>query len=113
MGRSKQRLLGRLNELAGYAVQGTPVEVRLRCGTASCSCHRDPDRRHGPHLYLKFRDAQGRATALYVPRPQARLVKRAARAWAEAWETLVAVGAINRQELRRRLRRRKGAAAGR
>ena len=31
---------------AGVAVPGTLVEVFLRCGTASCGCHRDPARRH-------------------------------------------------------------------
>jgi hypothetical protein len=113
MARSRTQLRARLERLAEFAVQGTLVEVYLRCGTASCGCHRDPDRRHGPHLYLKFRDPQGRATSLYVPRAQARAVQQAARAWREAWETLVALGQLNRQALRQRLRRRTDAAAGR
>lgn len=113
MARSRTQLGARLHKLAEFAVQGTLVEVYLRCGTASCGCHRDPDRRHGPHLYLKFRDPLGRATGLYVPRAHARAVKQAAQAWGRAWETLVALGQLNRQALRQRLRRRKHAAAGR
>lgn len=113
MARSRAQLGARLQKLAEFAVQGTPVEVYLRCGTASCGCHRDPDRRHGPHLYLKFRDPQGRSTGLYVPRAHAREVKQAAEAWGKVWETLVALGQLNRQALRGRLRRRKDAPAGR
>jgi hypothetical protein len=95
------------------AVPGTLVEVFLKCGTPSCGCHRDPARRHGPHLYLKFRDLDGRATSLYVPRAQAATVRRAVQAWRDLWDTSVAVGDLNRQALRTRLRRKPGAAAGR
>ena len=92
---------------------GTLVEVFLPWGTASCGGHRDPARRHGPHLYLKFRDPEGRATGLYVPRAHAAEVRRAAAAWKALWETSVAVGGLNRQALRQRLRRKPGAAGGR
>jgi hypothetical protein len=110
---SRASLLRRLERLAGFAVQGTLVEVLVRCGTPSCGCHRDPERRHGPHLYLKFRGPEGRSTSLYVPRGQVREVQRAVEAWSEVWETLVTVGELNRQALRKRLRRGNDAAAGR
>lgn len=113
MARSRAALLRRLIHLAEIAVSGTLVEVFLRCGTASCGCHRDPARRHGPHLYLKFRDADGRATSLYVPRAQAAAARRAAQAWSALWDTSMALGHLNRQALRTRLRRKRGAAAGR
>ena len=113
MARSRARLLRRLAHLATVAVPGTLVEVFLRCGTASCGCHRDPARRHGPHLYLKFRDPEGRATGLYVPRAHAAEVRRAAAAWTALWETSVAVGELNRQAVRQRLRRKTDAARGR
>lgn len=107
MARSKTSLLHRLTRLADVAVPGTLVEVFLRCGTASCGCHRDPRRRHGPHLYLKFRNAQGRATSLYVPRAQAGAARRAMRAWSQLWDTSVALGELNREALRTRVRRPK------
>jgi hypothetical protein len=113
MARSRLQLLARLERLAQSAVQGTVVEVYLRCGTASCGCHRDPDRRHGPHVYLKYRDAEGRATGLYVPRVHAREIKQAAQAWSEAWETLVVLSQLNRQALRQRVGRSKSAATRR
>jgi hypothetical protein len=114
MARSKAALLQRLARLADLAVPGTLVEVLLRCGTASCACHRDPERRHGPHLYLKFRDPQGRATSLYVPRTQAAVARRAVKAWSALWDTSMAVGHLNREVLRARVRRQKSrGAAGR
>jgi hypothetical protein len=113
MARSREALLAQLQRLATQAVQGSLAEVRLRCGTPSCGCHRDPDRRHGPHLYLKFRDPKGHATALYVPRSHGREAKQAVAAWSQAWETLVALGHLNRQVLRARLRRSKHVATGR
>ena len=105
MARSRIRLQQRMAQLAEVAVQGTLVEVYLRCGTASCACHRDPERRHGPHSYLKFRDPEGRATGLYLPRAHLKEARRAVAAWGELWETIVAVGHINRQALRGRVRR--------
>jgi len=113
MGRSRAQLLRRLAHLAAFAVPGTLVEVHLRCGTASCACHRDPARRHGPHVYLKFRDPEGRATALYVPRAHAPEARRAVGAWRALRDTIVAVGQLNRQALRTRVRRRHDATAGR
>ena len=43
---------------------------------------------------MKFRDAAGRATGLYVPRAHAAEVRRAAAAWKALWETSVAVGEL-------------------
>jgi hypothetical protein len=113
MARSRAALLRRLTHLADLAVPGTLVEVFLRCGTASCGCHRDPARRHGPHLYLKFRAPDGRGTSLYVPRAQAATARRAVTAWRELWNTSVAVGQLNREALRTQVRRKTRGAAGR
>jgi hypothetical protein len=112
MARSKTALLGRLTRLADIAMPGTLVEVFLRCGTATCACHRDPARRHGPHLYLKFRHPEGRATSLYVPRAQAAAARRAVQAWGALWDTSMAVGHLNREAFRAQVRRpkRRGAA---
>jgi hypothetical protein len=103
-------LLRRLARLAESAVQGTLVEVLLRCGTASCGCHRDPAKRHGPHLYLKYRDPEGRSTGMYIPREHEVEARQAVEAWSELWETIVESGHLNREALRGRLRRRRDAA---
>ena len=113
MARSRAALLRRLTQLAELAVQGTLVQVYVKCGTASCSCHNDRERRHGPHSYLKFRNPEGRPTALYIPHDHAELTQRAVEAWGELRETIASLSQLNREALRGRLRRRKGAAAGR
>jgi len=104
-GRDRKRLLERLVRVVGAAVPGTLVEVRLRCGTASCGCHRDPALRHGPHLYVKYRNREGRSTAVYVPRSAEAEARRAVAGWAEAWRILVRIGEGNLEAMRERLRR--------
>lgn len=33
----------------GFTASGTVLSTRNVCGTAGCSCHADPARRHGPY----------------------------------------------------------------
>lgn len=104
--RPPARLLRRLQDLAQRALQGSLVEVMLRCGTPSCACHRDKSRRHGPHLYLKFRNAERRSTSLYIPRSHQREARRAVQAWSRMWQTLLQLSQRNRQAFSKRLRRK-------
>jgi hypothetical protein len=41
-------LTSRLAE-AGFALPGTLIERRARCGKRNCRCHADPPRLHGPY----------------------------------------------------------------
>ena len=104
--RPQSKLIRRLQDLAERAIQGTLVEVMLRCGTPSCGCHQDPSRRHGPHLYLKFRDANGRSTSLYSPRRRERELREAVAAWSRMWQTMLQLSHHNREALKKRLRRK-------
>jgi hypothetical protein len=106
MAMSSTELLRRINRLGRCALPGTLVEVLVRCGTPSCACHRDPSRRHGPHLYLKYKSPQGRSTGMYVPRTAEAELRRGVAAWAELWQTMVQLGHRNREALQQRLRRR-------
>ena len=110
MGKHRKPLQERIARLAELGVQGTLVESFLTCGTATCACHRDPERRHGPNLYLKFRNPEsGRSTSIYVPRTHAKEAREAVAAWSELWEAIVELGQLNREALRKRVRRqRKG-----
>lgn len=107
LARSQSKLLKQLPELGRVAVQGTLVEVMLRCGTASCGCHKDPSRRHGPHLYLKFRNAQGKSTSFYVPRSHEGEVREAVHAWATMRQITLELAGHNRDQLAKRLRRKR------
>lgn len=88
-------------------MQGSLGEVFVPCGTKTCICHSDPARRHGPHLYLKFRNSAGKQTSLYVPRSHEKEIRKAAEAWSELRETIILLSDLNREELRERVRRRK------
>ena len=110
MAKSHAALVARLVKLADVAVQGTLVETMVRCGRSSCGCREDPARRHGPHASLKFRAADGRATAIYVPRTHVAEIRRAVDAWNALWQTSLALSERNRASLRTRLGRRIGSA---
>ena len=99
MSRSKHTLLQKLLRQASMAVQGGLSETTRTCGNPTCVCHHDPARRHGPHLYLTYRSPDGRSSALYVPRMHEKTVRTAVAAWAEAWNTLVAISHLNRKGL--------------
>ena len=104
---TKSKNIQRLQALAENALPGTLSEVMLRCGKKTCGCSTDPNRRHGPHLYLKFRDENGRNTSLYIPRSYAPEVRRAAEAWSKLRESVAELGRQNREALSKRLRQRR------
>lgn len=106
MAKSRATLLKHLTQLAELGMQGSLVETYMRCGTKTCGCQTDKARRHGPHLYLKFKNSAGKSTALYVPRTHEKEIRKAVAAWSELWETMVAMSELNREELHERLRRR-------
>lgn len=101
----RERSTPQVQSFADRAIQGTLVELMLRCGTPSCGCHQDPTRRHGPHLYLKFRDENGRSTSLYIPRGSEREIRAAVQAWSRLWETIVRLSHRNRHAFKQRLHR--------
>lgn len=74
-------------------VQGGLSETWRRCGKSTCQCQRDPSYRHGPHLYLTYRE-DGESRSLYVPPEQAAF-----------WETGCAIAARNRAHLRQQWQR--------
>lgn len=104
---AKIQLLRRIQTLSESAVPGTLSEVILRCGKAACGCRNDPSRRHGPHLYLKFRDENGRYRSLYIPRSHEGEVRRGVEAWSKLREVVNELGQDNRKALSKRLRQRR------
>jgi len=104
--RSTAKLLQQLQALGDHAIQGNLVDVMVTCGTATCGCHKDPSRRHGPHLYLRFRDLNGRSRSMYVPRSHEKEMREAVEAWGRMWQLMLELSQMNREALRERLRRR-------
>ena len=100
MSQTRQALIRTLMAATARMVQGGLSETSRRCGKPTCQCQRDRDARHGPHLYLTYRD-EGTSRSLYVPPEQAAVARAAHAAWARFWETGCAIAAVNRQALRR------------
>jgi hypothetical protein len=98
------KLKRELRNLLDLMVQGGLSQTTRTCGTPSCACHRDPARRHGPHLYWTFR-AQGKSCALYVPAQHARQAHQAQAAWARFWEIGCQLSTLNRKRLLTRWKR--------
>ena len=97
----RQKLLRKLLRAARIMIQGGLSETTRCCGNPNCACHRDPHRRHGPHLYITWTE-KGRSRALYVPAHRIKQARRAHAAWAQFWESAVRLAAGNRGEFRRR-----------
>ena len=93
-------------------VQGGLSETFRSCGKATCSCHDDPASRHGPHLYLTYRD-DGAGRSLYVPPEHAAEARAAHDAWAAFWTIGCAIATLNREQLRQHWQREPSARGAR
>jgi hypothetical protein len=95
---SKESLISELTRVARLMVNGSLSEVTRQCGDPSCACARDPSRRHGPHLYLKF-SAEGKSYSVYVPAEQQAAIRQAHQAWLRFNEIAGQMASSNRQRL--------------
>lgn len=100
-----------LEQAAQSMVQGSLSEITRQCGDPSCACARDPAKRHGPHLYLKF-TAEGKPYSVYVPPQLAPVIKRAHAAWLRFQALGAKLSAANRKRLLRELAHEKQALKG-
>jgi hypothetical protein len=67
--RASRRLRDELSEI-DFALQGTVVERRMRCGKANCRCRADPPELHGPYLQWTRRGADGKTVTRYLSSEQ-------------------------------------------
>ena len=102
----QKALLRNLLHAARVMMQGGLSETTRCWGNPNCACHRDPDRRHGPHLYITWTE-KGRSRAMYVPAHRIKQARRAHAAWAQFWESAVRLAAGNRQAFRRQCQKEK------
>ena len=93
-------------------VQGGLSSTTRTCGKASCPCHTDLSRRHGPNLYFTWRH-DGKSQSLYVPPEGADQARAAQAAWSRFWEIGCRIAALNLEQLRKQWTRSKAKAAGR
>jgi hypothetical protein len=106
MRKQQQRLIERLLRASETMVQGGLSETSRRCGNPGCTCYRDPERLHGPHLYITYRE-DGKSRSLYVPPEHAEAARRAQQAWAAFWEIGCSLAKFNRDRLRKQWQQEK------
>ena len=99
-------LLRKPLQSARIMIQGGLSETTRRCGNPNCACHRDPARRHGPHLYITWSE-KGRSRSLYVPADRVQQARRAHAAWTQFWVCAVQLAADNRQGFQRQYQKEK------
>src|SRR3989442_12955821 len=98
--RKRKSLVRALLAATKSMVQGGLSETSRRCGKPTCQCHDDPTYRHGPHLYLTYRE-DGDSRSLYVPPEHAADARAAHDAWASFWTVGGAIASFNPEALRR------------
>jgi hypothetical protein len=108
----KEPSLAELAEATLIMIQGSLSEVTRQCGDPSCACAWDPQRRHGPHLYLKF-SADGKAHSVYVPPDHAPALRDSHQAWLRFQEIGTELPGANRERFLRSLDRDKQRAKAR
>jgi hypothetical protein len=94
--KSKELFVSELGEAAQTMIQGSLSEVTRQCGDPTCACGWDPQRRHGPHLYLKF-SSDGQARSVYVPPEHAQVLRESHQAWLHFQEIGTQLAASNRE----------------
>src|SRR5579885_1369433 len=99
----QQQLVRRLLRVAETMVQGGLSQTSRRCGNPNCICQRDPNRLHGPHLYITFRE-NNKSCSLYVPPEHANALDQSHMAWAIVWSNGCALAKSNRHRLRKQWR---------
>jgi hypothetical protein len=92
----REALLRQISRLARRSLFGTLSETYRTCGRPGCRCHQGY--KHGPHLYVSFRGAQG-TTGYYVPQNLAEPMRQGVAAWQELQSALRELAELNRQRL--------------
>ena len=65
--RKRKELLRAVRRLAQRAIFGTASSTLRCCGNPGCRCHHGGPK-HGPHVYVSYRDrAAGKTAGYYVP----------------------------------------------
>src|SRR5215472_18151945 len=95
--RTRHSLLRQIARLARRALFGSLSETYRTCGRPGCRGHRG--HKHGPHLYVSFRGADGTTTGYYVPQPLAESMRAGVAAWQDLQERLRELAELNRQRL--------------
>jgi hypothetical protein len=97
--RRTRLLVEQIEDLAKRAIFGTASSTYRQCGNAGCRCHKGGPK-HGPHVYVSYRDrAAGKTTGYYVPQAAQEEVHRGIEAWQRLQECLRELAELNRERV--------------
>lgn len=82
MTQQRDKAIERLLELAPQLLFGSASETYRTCGNSGCRCH-STGPKHGPHMYVNYKDEHGRTTGYYVPKALQERVSAGLKAWRE------------------------------
>ena len=83
----RKKLVSDIATLAQKAIFGSVSETYRTCGNAGCRCHGEGPK-HGPHMYVSYRSAEGKTTGYYVPTAAQTSVRDGILAWQELQQRL-------------------------
>ncbi len=92
----RQELLQQVSGLADIAIFGTLSESYRTCGRKACRCY-GAGPKHGPHLQISYRGADGKTTGYYVPKAAQPSVCEGVAAWNQLQELLRQIAEMNAQ----------------
>ena len=94
---TRETLLRQISRLARRSLFGTLSETYRTCGRPGCRCHQG--HKHGPHLYVSFRGAEGTTSGYYVPQDLVEAMREGVAAWQQLQGVLRELAELNRQQL--------------
>lgn len=98
-------LLREIESLSRAAIFGSASETYRTCGNPGCRCH-GPGPKHGPHMYVTFREA-GKTRGYYVPAAAQDDVRAGIEAWQALQARLRELAELNKERVLERVRRTK------
>ncbi len=96
--KSKEELLGEVEQLLSNAIHGTLSESYRVCGNHTCRCH-GAGPKHGPYVYLSYRNGEGKMVRCYVPNSGHEAARAGIRAHELLAEQLRKLCELNRVEM--------------
>lgn len=92
----RDKAIERLHELASHLLIGSASETYRTCGNPGCRCH-STGPKHGPHMYVNYKGADGRSTGYYVPKAMQEQVRAGLEAWREFQAVAKRVAKLNEE----------------
>jgi len=104
----RTELLAEIGRLAEVAIFGTLSETFRRCGSVGCHCQgRGP--KHGPHLQVSYRSAEGKTTGYYVRKAAQEEIRTGIAAWQELQEHLRELAELTKEHVLQRAKEKREA----